>query len=59
MCLQIKVNESGVIEDVKFKIYGCGLVIVFSFFVIEWMKGKILDEVESIKNIQFVEEFLS
>lgn len=58
MCLQIKVNEQGVIEDVKFKIYGCGFVIVFSFFVIEWMKGKILDEVEIIKNIIIVEELV-
>lgn len=57
MKLQIKVNDEGIIEDVCFKIYGCGFVIVFSFLVIEWVKGKFFDEVQVIKNIDIVEEF--
>lgn len=58
MKLQICVGVDGVIEDVKFKIYGCGLVIVLSLFVIEWVKGKMFDEVLLIKNMQIVEEFV-
>ena len=50
MRLQIKVNESGVIEDAKFKTYGCGSAIASSSLATEWMKGKTLDEAESIKN---------
>lgn len=57
MKLQIKVNDEGIIEDARFKIYGCGFVIVFSFLVIEWVKGKFFDEAQAIKNIDIVEEF--
>jgi len=56
MRLQIKVNESGVIEDSKFKTYGCGSAIASSSLATEWMKGKTLDEAESIKNTQLAEE---
>ena len=56
MRLQIKVNESGVIEDAKFKTYGCGSAIASSSLATEWMKGKTLDEAESIKNTQLAEE---
>jgi nitrogen fixation NifU-like protein len=52
MRLQIKVNEQGVIEDAKFKTYGCGSAIASSSLATEWMKGKTLDEAESIKNTQ-------
>jgi len=54
--LQIKVNESGVIEDAKFKTYGCGSAIASSSLATEWMKGKTLDEAETIKNTQLAEE---
>lgn len=50
MRLQIKVNEQGVIEDAKFKTYGCGSAIASSSLATEWMKGKTLDEAETIKN---------
>ena len=56
MRLQIEVNESGVIEDAKFKTYGCGSAIASSSLATEWMKGKTLDEAESIKNTQLAEE---
>ncbi|WP_028312915.1 Fe-S cluster assembly scaffold IscU [Derxia gummosa] len=56
MRLQIKVNESGVIEDAKFKTYGCGSAIASSSLVTEWVKGKTLDEALSIKNTQIAEE---
>ena len=56
MRLQIKVNEAGVIEDAKFKTYGCGSAIASSSLATEWMKGKTLDEAESIKNTQLAEE---
>ena len=56
MRLQIKVNESGVIEDAKFKTYGCGSAIASSSLATEWMKGKTLDEADSIKNTQLAEE---
>ncbi|CAE6897143.1 MULTISPECIES: Fe-S cluster assembly scaffold IscU [Pseudomonas] len=56
MRLQIKVNESGVIEDAKFKTYGCGSAIASSSLATEWMKGKTLDEAETIKNTQLAEE---
>ena len=56
MRLQIKVNESGVIEDAKFKTYGCGSAIASSSLATEWMKGKTLDESETIKNTQLAEE---
>jgi len=56
MRLQIKVNEQGVIEDAKFKTYGCGSAIASSALATEWMKGKTLDEAETIKNTQLEEE---
>lgn len=56
MRLQIKVNEQGVIEDAKFKTYGCGSAIASSSLATEWMKGKTLDETETIKNTQLAEE---
>ena len=56
MKLQIKVNESGVIEDAKFKTYGCGSAIASSSLLTEWVKGKTLDEAGEIKNTQIAEE---
>jgi len=56
MRLQIKVNESGVIEDARFKTYGCGSAIASSSLVTEWVKGKTLDEASSIKNSDIAEE---
>jgi len=56
MRLQIKVNEQGIIEDAKFKTYGCGSAIASSSLATEWMKGKALDEAETIKNTQLAEE---
>ena len=56
MKLQIKVNpETGVIEDAKFKTYGCGSAIASSSLVTEWVKGKSLDEAASIKNTQIAQ----
>ncbi len=56
MKLQIKVNEDGVIEDAKFKTYGCGSAIASSSLVTEWVKGKTLDQALDIKNTQIAEE---
>ena len=56
MKLQIKVNAQGVIEDAKFKTYGCGSAIASSSLVTEWVKGKTLDEAVSIKNTHIAEE---
>ncbi|CAM5549503.1 Fe-S cluster assembly scaffold IscU [Stutzerimonas nosocomialis] len=56
MRLQIKVNEQGIIEDAKFKTYGCGSAIASSSLATEWMKGKTLEEAETIKNTQLAEE---
>ncbi|HYF57520.1 MAG TPA: Fe-S cluster assembly scaffold IscU [Burkholderiaceae bacterium] len=56
MKLQIRVGEDGVIEDAKFKTYGCGSAIASSSLVTEWVKGKTLDEAMSIKNTQIAEE---
>ncbi|EZI27665.1 MULTISPECIES: Fe-S cluster assembly scaffold IscU [Pseudomonas] len=56
MRLQIKVNEAGVIEDAKFKTYGCGSAIASSSLATEWMKGKTLDEAVTISNTQLAEE---
>ena len=56
MKLQIKVNESGVIEDARFKTYGCGSAIASSSLVTEWVKGKTLDEALTIRNTQIAEE---
>ncbi|EIJ44042.1 FeS cluster assembly scaffold IscU [Beggiatoa alba B18LD] len=56
MRLQIKVNEQGVIEDAKFKTYGCGSAIASSSLLTEWVKGKTLEEAASIKNTEIAEE---
>ncbi len=56
MRLQIKVNDEGVIEDAKFKTYGCGSAIASSSLLTEWVKGKNLDEAEQIQNTQIAEE---
>ncbi|MFN2348894.1 MAG: Fe-S cluster assembly scaffold IscU [Thioalkalivibrio sp.] len=56
MKLQIKVNDQGVIEDAKFKTYGCGSAIASSSLLTEWVKGKTLDEAGTIKNTQIAEE---
>ena len=56
MKLQIKVNEAGIIEDAKFKTYGCGSAIASSSLVTEWVKGKTLDEAMEIKNTSIAEE---
>ena len=56
MRLQIKVGEDGVIEDAKFKTYGCGSAIASSSLLTEWVKGKTLDEACEIKNSQIAEE---
>jgi len=56
MKLQIQVNEAGVIEDAKFKTYGCGSAIASSSLVTEWLKGKTLDQAAEIKNSAIAEE---
>ena len=56
MKLQIKVNEKGIIEDAKFKTYGCGSAIASSSLLTEWVKGKSLHEASEIKNTDIVEE---
>ncbi len=56
MKLQIKVNAQGIIEDAKFKTYGCGSAIASSSLVTEWVKGKSLDQAMGIKNTQIAEE---
>ena len=56
MKLQIKVNEQGIIEDARFKTYGCGSAIASSSLVTEWVKGKSIDEAAGIKNTQIAEE---
>lgn len=56
MKLQIKVNEQGIIEDAKFKTYGCGSAIASSSLITEWVKGKSLDEALAIKNSDIAEE---
>jgi nitrogen fixation protein NifU and related proteins len=56
MRLQIKVNSEGVIEDAKFKTFGCGSAIASSSLATEWIKGKTIDEAETIKNSQIVDE---
>jgi len=56
MKLQIKVNEQGVIEDARFKTYGCGSAIASSSLLTEWVKGKTLDEARQIKNTEIAEE---
>ena len=56
MRLQIKVGQDGVIEDARFKTYGCGSAIASSSLLTEWVKGRTLDEAESIKNTETAEE---
>lgn len=56
MKLQIRVNEAGVIEDAKFKTYGCGSAIASSSLVTEWVKGKTLDEAMTIRNTEIAQE---
>ena len=56
MRLQIQVNDAGVIEDAKFKTYGCGSAIASSSLLTEWVKGKTLDEASQIKNTEIVDE---
>jgi len=56
MRLQIQINDDGVIEDAKFKTYGCGSAIASSSLLTEWVKGKTLDEAAEIKNTDIAEE---
>jgi nitrogen fixation NifU-like protein len=56
MKLQIKVNDEGVIEDAKFKTYGCGSAIASSSLLTEWVKGIHIDQAETIKNVELAEE---
>ena len=56
MRLQLQVNDKGVIEDAKFKTYGCGSAIASSSLLTEWVKGKTVDKASEIKNTEIVEE---
>jgi len=56
MKLQIRVSDSGIIEEAKFKTFGCGSAIASSSLVTEWIKGKTIDEAGEIKNTQIAEE---
>jgi len=56
MRLQIKVNDNGIIEDARFKTYGCGSAIASSSLLTEWVKGKTLEQATEIKNTQIAEE---
>jgi len=56
MRLQIQVNDQGIIEDAKFKTYGCGSAIASSSLLTEWVRGKTLDEAAQIKNTEIAEE---
>ena len=56
MRLQIKVNDAGVIEDAKFKTFGCGSAIASSSLATEWIKGKRVEEAEKIRNVDIVQE---
>ncbi len=56
MKLQIKVGKDGIIEDAKFKTYGCGSAIASSSLVTEWVKGKTVDQALEIKNTEIAEE---
>lgn len=55
MKLQIRVNDQGIIEDAKFKTFGCGSAIASSSLVTEWVKGKTVDEAEKIKNTEIAQ----
>jgi nitrogen fixation NifU-like protein len=56
MKLQIRVNDNGVIEDARFKTYGCGSAIASSSLVTEWVKGKTLDQAMELKNTEIANE---
>jgi nitrogen fixation NifU-like protein len=56
MKLQLKISDDGIIEDAKFKTYGCGSAIASSSLVTEWVKGKSIDEASTIKNTDIAEE---
>lgn len=56
MKLQLKISDAGIIEDAKFKTYGCGSAIASSSLVTEWVKGKSIDEAVTIKNTDIAEE---
>jgi nitrogen fixation NifU-like protein len=56
MKLQVKINAAGVIEDAKFKTFGCGSAIASSSLATEWLRGKTVDEAERIKNTEIVKE---
>jgi len=56
MKLQIKVNDAGIIEDARFKTYGCGSAIASSSLVTEWVKGKTLDQAATIRNTEIAQE---
>ena len=56
MKLQLKISDAGIIEDAKFKTYGCGSAIASSLLVTEWVKGKSIDEAAAIKNSEIAEE---
>jgi nitrogen fixation NifU-like protein len=56
MKLQLKIDENGIIEDAKFKTYGCGSAIASSSLVTEWVKGKSIDEASTISNMDIAEE---
>jgi nitrogen fixation NifU-like protein len=56
MKLQLKISDTGIIEDAKFKTYGCGSAIASSSLVTEWVKGKSIDEAGEIKNTAIAEE---
>lgn len=56
MKLQIKVSDDGIIEDARFKTYGCGSAIASSSLITEWVKGKTLEQAASIKNTEIAEE---
>lgn len=56
MRLQIQVGDDGIIEDAKFKTYGCGSAIASSSLVTEWLKGKTIDEARTIKNLDIAQE---
>lgn len=56
MKLQLKIDEAGIIEDAKFKTYGCGSAIASSSLVTEWVKGKSIDEAQKLTNTEIAEE---